>query len=44
MDGLGMLVEQAAASFQLWHDAEVATGPILHQLRAHAALPSTEIG
>jgi shikimate dehydrogenase len=44
IDGLGMLVEQAAASFQLWHDAEVATGPILHQLRAHAALPSTEIG
>lgn len=33
LDGLGMLVEQAAAAFQLWRKAEVDTGPILTQLR-----------
>ena len=34
VDGLGMLVEQAAASFQLWHGPAVSTGPVLHLLRS----------
>ena len=34
VDGLGMLVEQAAASFQLWHGSVVSTGPVLHLLRS----------
>lgn len=33
-DGLGMLVEQAAAAFQLWRGAVVDTAPILEQLRS----------
>lgn len=33
-DGLGMLVEQAALSFALWHDGQVpATGDVLRQVR-----------
>ena len=32
-DGFGMLVEQAARSFQLWFDVEVSTQPVLKQLR-----------
>ena len=33
-DGLGMLIEQAARSFQLWFDVEVDTQNVLTQLRA----------
>ena len=32
-DGLGMLVEQAAAGFAIWHDVEVETAPVIEALR-----------
>ena len=42
VDGLGMLVEQAAAAFQLWREVSVDTAPILNELRSQGlarALP-----
>jgi shikimate dehydrogenase len=36
-DGLGMLVEQAAAAFELWRGVHPETAPVLAALRARMA-------